>query len=206
MPITAADIYALAPYAKTLGVAFGRLEAELVEARLGHAVALSTGGGAMHGGALMGLADVAAASARRSTAGRAPCRSRRPWSPARTSSARCSAPGRSRRHAPARRQIDRDGRRGHPRRPGPSVHTRHPARRAQEALMTGSGDSGPLAHGAVHGPGAAREAGCTRRFSTPRRPCSTRRGRVPSPSAPWRSGWASATPPCISTSPTARPC
>ncbi|MDQ0808838.1 1,4-dihydroxy-2-naphthoyl-CoA hydrolase [Streptomyces sp. B3I7] len=61
MPITAADIYALAPYAKTLGVEFGRLKAESVEARLPHAVALSTGGGAMHGGALMGLADVAAA-------------------------------------------------------------------------------------------------------------------------------------------------
>jgi uncharacterized protein (TIGR00369 family) len=61
MPVTAADIYALAPYARTLGVEFVRLEAESVEARLGHAVALSTGGGAMHGGALMGLADVAAA-------------------------------------------------------------------------------------------------------------------------------------------------
>ncbi|MFE2337900.1 PaaI family thioesterase [Streptomyces coelicoflavus] len=61
MPITAADIYALAPYAETLGVRFGRLEADLVEARLDCATALSTGGGAMHGGALMGLADVAGA-------------------------------------------------------------------------------------------------------------------------------------------------
>jgi uncharacterized protein (TIGR00369 family) len=61
MSITAADIYALAPYAQTLGVHFGRLDADLVEARVDCAPALSTAGGAMHGGALMGLADVAGA-------------------------------------------------------------------------------------------------------------------------------------------------
>ncbi|MGW6793164.1 PaaI family thioesterase [Streptomyces chartreusis] len=61
MSITAADIYALAPFAKTLGVRFGQLDPDLVEAQLTCTAELSTGGGAMHGGALMGLADVAGA-------------------------------------------------------------------------------------------------------------------------------------------------
>lgn len=61
MPITADDVYALAPYARTLGVGFAHLAAERVVADLSFDQQLSTVGGGLHGGALMGLADVAAA-------------------------------------------------------------------------------------------------------------------------------------------------
>lgn len=61
MSVTESDIYALAPFADTLGVRFGRLDAGLVEAHLAYVPELSTAGGGMHGGALMGLADVAGA-------------------------------------------------------------------------------------------------------------------------------------------------
>jgi len=59
--IDAEDVYALAPYAKTLGVVFEELTEANVQARLAHDLSLSTVGGGLHGGALMGLADVCAA-------------------------------------------------------------------------------------------------------------------------------------------------
>ncbi|MFB6638870.1 PaaI family thioesterase [Streptomyces chartreusis] len=61
MTVTAEEIYAVAPFAETLGVRFAAISAPEVRARLECAPALSTLGGALHGGALMGLADVAAA-------------------------------------------------------------------------------------------------------------------------------------------------
>ncbi|MDL5206460.1 PaaI family thioesterase [Streptomyces sp. ALI-76-A] len=62
MPALAAnDVYALAPYAKTLGVVFDEMTAAGVRATLAHDLSLSTVGGGLHGGALMGLADVSAA-------------------------------------------------------------------------------------------------------------------------------------------------
>ncbi|WP_053846499.1 PaaI family thioesterase [Streptomyces sp. NRRL B-24085] len=62
MPTLAAeDVYALAPYAKTLGVVFDEMTAEGVRASLAHDLSLSTVGGGLHGGALMGLADVSGA-------------------------------------------------------------------------------------------------------------------------------------------------
>ena len=61
MSITAEDVYALAPYARTLGVRFTDLSGPEVLAELTFHPSLSTVGGGLHGGALMGLADVAAA-------------------------------------------------------------------------------------------------------------------------------------------------
>ncbi|GGX03355.1 PaaI family thioesterase [Streptomyces lomondensis] len=55
------DVYALAPYAKTLGVVFEEMTKAGVRGRLAHDLSLSTVGGGLHGGALMGLADVCAA-------------------------------------------------------------------------------------------------------------------------------------------------
>lgn len=59
--IDAEEVYALAPYARTLGVAFDEITPATVRATLAHDVSLSTVGGGLHGGALMGLADVCAA-------------------------------------------------------------------------------------------------------------------------------------------------
>ncbi|MGW6738984.1 PaaI family thioesterase [Streptomyces sp. NPDC055013] len=61
MTVTAEEIYAVAPFTETLGVRFAAIDAPEVRARLDYASALSTLGGGLHGGALMGLADVAAA-------------------------------------------------------------------------------------------------------------------------------------------------
>lgn len=61
MAITEADVYQLAPYAETLGVRLPRMEADGVVGTLEHSRALSTVNGGLHGGALMGLADVTAA-------------------------------------------------------------------------------------------------------------------------------------------------
>jgi uncharacterized protein (TIGR00369 family) len=61
MTLTEQDIHALAPFAGTLGIRFGSLQADVVTARLPCTTAHSTVGGALHGGALMGLADVAGA-------------------------------------------------------------------------------------------------------------------------------------------------
>ncbi|WP_327093736.1 PaaI family thioesterase [Nocardia vinacea] len=61
MTITSEDVYKLAPFVRTLGVEFTELTSAVVAARLHHAVELSTTGGGLHGGALMGLADAAAA-------------------------------------------------------------------------------------------------------------------------------------------------
>ncbi|WP_406102133.1 PaaI family thioesterase [Streptomyces canus] len=59
--LEAEDVYALAPYAKTLGVVFEEISEVGVRARPVHDLSLSTVGGGLHGGALMGLADVCAA-------------------------------------------------------------------------------------------------------------------------------------------------
>jgi uncharacterized protein (TIGR00369 family) len=59
--VTAEDIYAMAPYARTLGVRFTALSPEGVHAELDLVPELSTVGGGLHGGALMGVADVASA-------------------------------------------------------------------------------------------------------------------------------------------------
>ncbi|WP_069761039.1 PaaI family thioesterase [Streptomyces sp. LUP47B] len=59
--LEAEDVYALAPYAKTLGVVFEEISEAGVRARLAHDRSLSTVGGGLHGGALMGIADVCAA-------------------------------------------------------------------------------------------------------------------------------------------------
>jgi uncharacterized protein (TIGR00369 family) len=61
LTLEAEDVYALAPYAKTLGVVFEEITEASVQARLAHDRSLSTVGGGLHGGALMGLADVCAA-------------------------------------------------------------------------------------------------------------------------------------------------
>jgi uncharacterized protein (TIGR00369 family) len=61
MAVSAEAIYEAAPFARTLGVRFDALSASQVRARLPWGKGLSTVGGGMHGGALMGLADVAAA-------------------------------------------------------------------------------------------------------------------------------------------------
>lgn len=61
MTITEQDVYALVPFASTLGIRFGSLTADAVAAQLPYTTEQSTIGAAMHGGALMGLADVAGA-------------------------------------------------------------------------------------------------------------------------------------------------
>lgn len=61
MPVTAEQVFALVPYARTLGVVFLEIEADHVVAELQLNDGLSTVGGGMHGGALMALADIAAA-------------------------------------------------------------------------------------------------------------------------------------------------
>ena len=59
--LSADDVYALAPYARTLGVVFDEMTAAGVRATPAHHLSLSTVGGGPHGGALMGLADVCGA-------------------------------------------------------------------------------------------------------------------------------------------------
>lgn len=52
-------VHALMPFAATLGIEMLRYEPEEVRARLAWAPELCTSGGAMHGGAVMALADTA---------------------------------------------------------------------------------------------------------------------------------------------------
>jgi len=59
--LTDDEIYELAPYARLLGVEFTELSGESVTATLRARPELSTLGGAMHGGALMGLSDLSIA-------------------------------------------------------------------------------------------------------------------------------------------------
>ena len=61
MAITAEDVYTLAPYARTLGVLFETMDPGTLVTHLPYSHDLSTTGGGLHGGALMGLADVTAA-------------------------------------------------------------------------------------------------------------------------------------------------
>lgn len=58
---TADAVFAAAPYARTLGVQFVEIGTEQVVAAVQFSEDLSTVGGGLHGGVLMGLADVAAA-------------------------------------------------------------------------------------------------------------------------------------------------
>lgn len=55
------EIYERVPYIRTLGVQLGKIEPNRVTASLGFTADLSTVGGGLHGGALMGLADITAA-------------------------------------------------------------------------------------------------------------------------------------------------
>lgn len=61
MTLTADEVYAAAPFVRTLGVELDRITPEAVVARLPFSQPLSTVGGGLHGGALMGLADGTAA-------------------------------------------------------------------------------------------------------------------------------------------------
>ncbi|MFI7347295.1 PaaI family thioesterase [Streptomyces sp. NPDC049936] len=61
MTITDEDVYTVAPFAKTLGVRFRSIEPDAVSADLPYSRDQSTVGAALHGGALMGLADVVGA-------------------------------------------------------------------------------------------------------------------------------------------------
>jgi uncharacterized protein (TIGR00369 family) len=61
MTLTADEVYAAAPFVRTLGVELDRIAPEAVVGRLPFAQGLSTVGGGLHGGALMGLADGIAA-------------------------------------------------------------------------------------------------------------------------------------------------
>ena len=61
MTLTPDDVYAAAPFVKTLGVDFDQIAAERVVGRLAFSPMLSTVIGSLHGGALMGLADAVAA-------------------------------------------------------------------------------------------------------------------------------------------------
>lgn len=62
MKITGEQIYQFAPYARTLGVKFTRLEPDGVQAELAATHELSTLGGGLHGGAIMSLCDLASAA------------------------------------------------------------------------------------------------------------------------------------------------
>ncbi|HZZ50199.1 MAG TPA: PaaI family thioesterase [Pseudonocardia sp.] len=61
MRLTEESIYARAPFAKTLGMRFPELSPHRVRAELTTGHELSTGGGNLHGGAIMSLSDVAGA-------------------------------------------------------------------------------------------------------------------------------------------------
>ncbi|MFD4640086.1 PaaI family thioesterase [Lentzea sp. NPDC058436] len=60
MDVTQEMVEGMAPYVKTLGVKFVRLEPHETVAELEGGHAVSTIGGGMHGGALMALADMTA--------------------------------------------------------------------------------------------------------------------------------------------------
>lgn len=61
MELNDETLYAVAPFAATLGIRIDRATSDLVRAHLPLTPHVSTYGGGMHGGALMSLADVAAA-------------------------------------------------------------------------------------------------------------------------------------------------
>ncbi|ADG80081.1 Thioesterase superfamily protein OS=Tsukamurella paurometabola (strain ATCC 8368 / DSM / CCUG 35730 / CIP 100753 / JCM 10117 / KCTC 9821 / NBRC 16120 /NCIMB 702349 / NCTC 13040) OX=521096 GN=Tpau_3502 PE=3 SV=1 [Tsukamurella paurometabola] len=61
MRLTDDDIFAMAPFARTLGVRFPAIDTAEVRAELDLAPPLSTMGGGLHGGAIMSLCDLAAA-------------------------------------------------------------------------------------------------------------------------------------------------
>lgn len=59
--VTEEAVHHLVPYTKTLGMTFPVIGPKLVEAHLDVAYELSTVGGGLHGGAILSLADAAAA-------------------------------------------------------------------------------------------------------------------------------------------------
>jgi len=61
MTMTVDEVYAAAPFVRTLGVQLDSITPEAVVGRLPFSHGLSTVGGGLHGGALMGLADGTAA-------------------------------------------------------------------------------------------------------------------------------------------------
>lgn len=61
MQLTQEQIYDMAPFARTLGVQFPKLGNDSVHARLANHTDVSTLGGALHGGAVMSLSDLAGA-------------------------------------------------------------------------------------------------------------------------------------------------
>ena len=61
MTITQEQVHELAPFTRTLGVEFGELTPEQVQASLAVTPERCTVGSTLHGGALMGLTDSAAA-------------------------------------------------------------------------------------------------------------------------------------------------
>jgi uncharacterized protein (TIGR00369 family) len=61
MSLTAEQVYAIAPFVRTLGVELDLMTPDEVRARLPWAVERTTAGGGLHGGALMSLADAAGA-------------------------------------------------------------------------------------------------------------------------------------------------
>jgi 1,4-dihydroxy-2-naphthoyl-CoA hydrolase len=61
MTLTQDEVYASAPFVRTLGIRLDEIAPEAVVGRLPFAQPLSTVGGGLHGGALMGLADGTAA-------------------------------------------------------------------------------------------------------------------------------------------------
>ncbi|MFI9486895.1 PaaI family thioesterase [Promicromonospora sp. NPDC052451] len=61
MTMTADEVYAAAPFVRTLGVELDTIGPQEVVGRLPFEHGLSTVGGGLHGGALMGLADGVAA-------------------------------------------------------------------------------------------------------------------------------------------------
>lgn len=61
MTLTPDEVYAAAPFVRTLGVQLVEIAPEAVVGHLPFAQPLSTVGGGLHGGALMGLADGTAA-------------------------------------------------------------------------------------------------------------------------------------------------
>ncbi|GHH76168.1 PaaI family thioesterase [Promicromonospora soli] len=61
MTLTQDEVYAAAPFVRTLGIRLDEIAPEAVVGRLPFAQPLSTVGGGLHGGALMGLADGTAA-------------------------------------------------------------------------------------------------------------------------------------------------
>ncbi|RDH13669.1 PaaI family thioesterase [Tsukamurella pulmonis] len=62
MKFTSDQILDMVPFARTLGIEFAAISDATVEARMRNRPELSTMGGGLHGGAVMGIADVVGAA------------------------------------------------------------------------------------------------------------------------------------------------